>query len=360
MPSESPTVVVEYSIEEFFNLILALKWWCPETHWRFLVLNNIDFQINVSPVVEAWFHPSRYYSEVFNFWQTSRLKSCQLFSLQQKPDGRKNPKGAMFFDLTRWSNSVFSEATGSISWIKTPSDFFVIVTNQSNKKQSIVFLASESWLFQCSKNWIWWWLNLIFKLDILCSYRVRFPIIKRVKNSTVLEESSIRSFFIWVPASRSWCPKTLWRFVGLNYLNLQSHVPPYVEVWFGPSKCQRKSYHLRQTFRKKRCRFSSFQQKPDGSIVPKGAMNFDLSRYWNSIFSKTTGFRLQIRRLKNSRFYSLRQKPDSTKVPKFAFCFGITSYSNLIFCVATGLDSPIFVPIEIHIHVEEDSYRDVF
>ena len=182
----------------------------------------------------------------------------------------------------------------------------------------------------------------------------------RVENSTVLEESSIRKFFIWVLASRSWCPKTLWRFVSLNYLNLQSHVPPHVEVWFVPSKCQRKSYHLRQTFRMKRCRFSSFQQKPDGSIVPKGAMNFDLSRYWNSIFSKTTGFILQTRRLKNSRFYSLRQKPDSTKVPKFAFCFGITCYSNLIFWVATGLDSPIFVPIEIHLHVEEDSYRDVF
>ena len=137
-------------------------------------LNTSILKIVFLWVLIAWFLPSRSQSEFHNFWQTFRLKSCRLFSLQQKPDGRKNPKGAMFFYLTRCSNSVFSEATGSISWIKTPSDFFGTVTNQSNKKESIMFLASESWLFQCSKNWIWWWLNLIFKLDILCSYRVRF------------------------------------------------------------------------------------------------------------------------------------------------------------------------------------------
>ena len=37
-----------------------------------------------------------------------------------------------------------------------------------------MFFASESWLCQRSKNWLWRWPNLIVKLDILCSYRFGF------------------------------------------------------------------------------------------------------------------------------------------------------------------------------------------
>ena len=85
---ESSTVVVEGSVEEFF-FILALKSWCPETHWRFLVLNNIDFQIIVSPVVEAWFLQSTSRSTKIVFELTFSLKRCRFSSLHQKLDGSK-------------------------------------------------------------------------------------------------------------------------------------------------------------------------------------------------------------------------------------------------------------------------------
>ena len=104
---KSSTVVVEGSKEEFFNFILELKSWCPETHWRFLVLNNIDFQIIVSPVVEAWFLQSRSRSTKIVFELTFSLKRCQFSSLQQKPDGAKVSKDAMHFDLSRFSKSIF-------------------------------------------------------------------------------------------------------------------------------------------------------------------------------------------------------------------------------------------------------------
>ena len=129
----SSTFVVKESIEKFLFLILPSKCWYYEDALK-LFLNTSILKIVFLWVLIPWFLPSRSQSEFHNFWQTFRLKSCRLFSLQQKPDGRKNPKGAMFFDLTRCSNSVFSEATGSICRIKTPSDFFGTVTNQSNKK----------------------------------------------------------------------------------------------------------------------------------------------------------------------------------------------------------------------------------
>ena len=126
------TIVEEDSIERFFifwNKILIL-WKRTEVSF----FNHVDYENHISPWVEAWFFPSRSQSELFDFWQTFRLKNCLVSSLQLKPDAPKFPKGAIIFDLTRCSNSILPKFTCLICSITIPTDIFEVVTNQSNKK----------------------------------------------------------------------------------------------------------------------------------------------------------------------------------------------------------------------------------
>ena len=109
---------------EVFTLILVLNYWCPKRHWRFSVLNHLDFQNHISPLVEAWFLPSRSQSERFCFEQTFSLERCRFSSLQQKPDGPKFPEVSMNFGLSRYYISTISEFSGSICCIKLSIEFF--------------------------------------------------------------------------------------------------------------------------------------------------------------------------------------------------------------------------------------------
>ena len=108
---------------EVFNLILVLNFWCPKTHWSFLFLILLDFQNHVFPLVEGWFLPSRSQSKRFSFEQTFTLERCRFSSLQQKPDGPKVPKVSLNFGLSRCSNSIFSEFSGSICCILISIEF---------------------------------------------------------------------------------------------------------------------------------------------------------------------------------------------------------------------------------------------
>ena len=67
-----------------------------------------------------------------------------------------------------------------------------------------MFLASESWLYQSSEKWFWWWPNSIVKLDILCSYRFGFSH-QRFSRSPY----SCRGGFDWEVFAFDFCIKNL-------------------------------------------------------------------------------------------------------------------------------------------------------
>ena len=158
---------------EVCNWILVSKFWCPK-RTEGCVFNHLGFQYHVSTLVETWFLPSRSQSKNFSFEQTFRLKRCRFSSLQQKVDGPKVPKGAMIFDSSRYSNSIFSEISGSICCLKISIDFFWSCHKSIDWKLVGFFVASETWLYQSSKNWFSYWVDWIFKLDILRSYPFGF------------------------------------------------------------------------------------------------------------------------------------------------------------------------------------------
>ena len=160
-----------------------------------------------------------------------------------------NTKSAKIFDLSRHSKSIFSETTCLICSIRIPIDLFGVVTNQSKNSSRFVFLASESWLYQSSKNWLWWWLNLIVKLDILCSYGLVSPNNVSIGKSTVVEEDSIEKVFNLILASKSRCPEADWRFLVLNHLQFQIHVSMLVEACSLPSRSQSEIFDSWQSFR---------------------------------------------------------------------------------------------------------------
>ena len=152
-----------------------------------------------------------------------------------------------------------------------------------------MFLASESWFYRSSTNWFWRWLKLIFKLDILCSSRFGFSQQQFNQKLYSCRGGLGGEDFYFFLASKSCCPKTHWRFLVWNHFDLQKNVSPSVEGRFLPLWSQSKEFIFEQSFRWKNCRFSSLQQQLDSAKIPEDAMNFDLSRYPYSIFSKTTG-----------------------------------------------------------------------
>ena len=196
---------------ESFNLVPVSKYWCAKTHWRYLVLNHLDFHNDVSPLVEAWFLPSRSRSKRFIFELTFKLKRCRFSSLQRKPDDPKVPKVSMKFGLSRFSNSIFSEFSGSICCIKISINFFWSCRKSINQKLVDFFVASETWLYQSSKNWFTYWFDSTFKLDILRSYSFGFSH-QRVSQKLC----NCRQGFDWevfnlILVSNLWSPRTHWR-----------------------------------------------------------------------------------------------------------------------------------------------------
>ena len=144
---------------------------------------------------------------------------------------------------------------------------------------------------QSSKNWLWWWPNLISKLDILCSYRFGFSH-QRYSRSPY----SCRGGFDWEVFAFDSCIKSLILrkrsgVFFLNHLDTAKHVLPWVQARFFPSMSQSEVFNFLQTIRLKKCRNSSLLLMPDGPKIPKSAVTFDLSRCSNS-FSPTLRFGL--------------------------------------------------------------------
>ena len=171
------------------------------------------------------------------FEQTYRLKVCRFSSLQEKPDGPKFPKGSLNFDLSRFSNSIFSEFSRSICCIKISIEFFWSY-HKSIDWKVVGFLLHQK------RDW-----NNVPKTDfhtelpetsnLMFCVATRFvsPIKVSVGNPTVLVQDSIEKFLIWflyqifdVQESTECCV--------LNQLGFQNHVSPLVEAWFLPSRSQ--------------------------------------------------------------------------------------------------------------------------
>ena len=229
------------------------------------------------------------------FEQTFRLKVCRFSSLQQKPDGPKFPKVSMNFGLSRCSNSIFSEFSGSICCIKISIEIFWSCHKSIDWKVVGFFVASETWLYQSSKNWFSYWVDWNCKLDIMRSYTFGFSHQRVSRKLYDCREGFDWEVFKLILVLKYWCPKTHWKLSILNHLDFQNHVSPLVEAWFFPSRSQSKRFSFEQTFRLERSRYSSLQQKPEGPKVPKVSMNFSLSRYPNSIFSEFSGSNCSIK-----------------------------------------------------------------
>ena len=101
--------------------------------------------------------------------------------------------------------------------------------------------------------------------------------------------------FNLIHVSKFWCPRTHWRLCFFNHVGFQNHVSTLVEARNFPSRSQSKNISFEQTFRLKRCRFSSLQQKPDDPKVPKVSMNFGLSLFSNSFFSESSSSNCSIK-----------------------------------------------------------------
>ena len=225
------------------------------------VFNHLSFQYHVSTIVEAWLFPSRSQSKNFSFEQTFRLKRCRFSSMQQKVDGTKVPKGAMIFDSTRYSNSIFSEISGSICCIKISIDSF--------------------WSCHKSNDWI-------------KSIGLVSPMNVSIENSINVEKESIEKFLIWF-MYQNFDVRERTEGCVLNHVGFQNYVSTLVEARNFPSRSQSKNISFEQTFRLKRCRFSSLQEKPGDPKVPKVSMNFGLSLYSNSFFSESSSANCSIK-----------------------------------------------------------------
>ena len=155
----SPTVVVQDSIEKVLIWFLYQIFDVQE-RTECCVLNQLGFQHPVSPLVEAWFLPSRSQSETIIL--TRRL-------------------GWKYVDFV-----------------------------PCNRNLIRFFVASETWLKQSSKNWFSYWVDWNFKLDILRSYPFRFS-----HQSVSRKPHSFSAGFDWeifnlILVSNFWCPRTHW------------------------------------------------------------------------------------------------------------------------------------------------------
>ena len=189
----NPTVLVQDSTEKFLIWFLYQIFDVQEST-ECCVLNQLGFQNHVSPLVEAWFLPSRSQSETIILnrrlgWKYVNFLPC-------------------------------------------------------NRNLIRFFVASETWLKQSSKNWFSYWVDWIFKLDILRSYPFRFS-----HQSVSRKPYSGSAGFDWesfnlIPVSKYWCAKTHWRYLVLNHLDFQNDVSPLIEAWFLPSRSRSKDSFL--------------------------------------------------------------------------------------------------------------------
>ena len=148
-----------------------------------------------------------------------------------------------------------------------------------------MFFASESWLCQRSKNWLWWWPNLIVKLDILCSYRFGFSHQRFSRSPYCCREVCDWEIFAFDSCIKNLIIRKLTEVFFLIHLDFEKLVLPWVEAWFFPSRSEWEVFNFRQTFKLKKCRTCSLQLKTDGPKFPKVAIICDLTRCSNTIFS---------------------------------------------------------------------------
>ena len=161
-----------------------------------------------------------------------------IFFLATKIDGPKFPKVSMNFGLSRYSNSIFSEFSGSICCIKISIEFIWSCHKSIDWKVVGLFVSSETWLYQSSKNWFSDWVDWNCKLDILRSYPFGFSHQRVNRKLYICREGIDWEVFNLILVIKYWCPKTHWRFLVLNHLDFQNHVSPLVEAWFLPSRSQ--------------------------------------------------------------------------------------------------------------------------
>ena len=153
------------------------------------------------------------------------------------------PKGAMDFDLSRYSNSIISESSGSIRCIKIPIDFCRVVTNQLAEKQPLLFLHQNLDCTKVQKNWFWYWLDWVFKLDNLRSYQFGFA-----HQRVSWKLYSCRGGFNWEVFFDSGI-EVLMSKNALNVFNFESrrsseNVSLLVQAWILQSRSDRKKSFL--------------------------------------------------------------------------------------------------------------------
>ena len=132
--------------------------------------------------------------EKLQFWADFSVEKMSIFFLLTETDCPKVPEGAMIFDLSRCSNSIFSENSGSICCIKISIEFFWSCHKSIDWKLVGFFVASETWLYQSSKNWFSDWVDWNCKLDILRSYPFGFSHRRVSRKLYSFREKSIDKF----------------------------------------------------------------------------------------------------------------------------------------------------------------------
>ena len=151
-----------------------------------------------------------------------------------------------------------------------------------------MFLASESWLYQTSTNWFWYWPTLIFKLDFLRSCRLGFSHQRVNWELYNCKGGFRREVCLLILALGFWCPRTHWRFCFESPRSSNSCFSLVDFVLFHRG-LNRKNSILGKLFGWRDVDFFPFKSNPVGLKFPNGAMIFDLPRYSNSFFSKNLG-----------------------------------------------------------------------
>ena len=131
------------------------------------------------------------------FVLTFRLERCHFSSLQQKPDGPKVPKVSMNFGLSRYSDSIFSDLSGSICCIKISIEFsWSCHKSNDYKNNRFSFLHQNP---DCTKV-----AKTDLNTDLTCYSNMIFCVATdlasankmSIKNLTIAEEDSIETF-LW-------------------------------------------------------------------------------------------------------------------------------------------------------------------
>ena len=116
---------------EVFILILVIKYWCPKTHWRFLVLSHLDIQNHVSTLVEVWFLPSLSQSKTNILNRRIGWKYVDFLPCKRNLMVRNFQKVLWILTyldiLTQFSRSFHVRFVAS----RCQSNFFGVITNQS-------------------------------------------------------------------------------------------------------------------------------------------------------------------------------------------------------------------------------------